>query len=105
MVKIIEDIQKMVQQNIKHSQKIQKNSANKYHQEPDFQIDDYIQLSIKYYKLDQPSKKLDNQMIGPFQITEQVGHIYQLDLSLTMKIHNMFSPDKLQKAADNPLSE
>ena len=42
-------------------------------------------------------------MIGPFQITEQVRHAYQLDLPLTMKIHNMFSPDKLQKAADNPL--
>ena len=58
---------------------------------------------MKHYKLDQPSKKLDNQMIGPFQITEQVRHAYQLDLPLTMKIHNMFSPDKLQKAADNPL--
>ena len=58
---------------------------------------------MKHYKLDWPSKKLDNQMIGPFWITEQVRHAYQLDLPLTMKIHNMFSPDKLWKAADNPL--
>ena len=42
-------------------------------------------------------------MIGPFQITEQLGHAYQLDLPLIMKIHNMFSPDKLWKAADDPL--
>ena len=42
-------------------------------------------------------------MIGPFQITEQVGHAYRLDLPLTMKIHNVFSPDKLRKAADDPL--
>ena len=58
---------------------------------------------MKHYKLDRPSKKLDNQMIGPFWITEQVRHAYQLDLPLTMKIHNMFSPDKLWKAADDPL--
>ena len=42
-------------------------------------------------------------MIGPFQITEQVRHAYQLDLPLIIKIHNMFSPDKLQKAADDLL--
>ena len=42
-------------------------------------------------------------MIGPFWITEQVRHAYQLDLPLTMKIHNVFSLDKLQKAADDPL--
>ena len=42
-------------------------------------------------------------MIGPFQITEQVRHAYWLDLPPTMKIHNMFSPDKLWKAADDPL--
>ena len=58
---------------------------------------------MKHYKSDWPSKKLDNQMIRPFQITEQVGHAYQLDLPLTMKIHDMFSPDKLWKAADDPL--
>ena len=58
---------------------------------------------MKHYKLDWPSKKLDNQMIGPFWITEQVGHAYWLDLPLIMRIHNIFSPDKLWKAADDPL--
>ena len=42
-------------------------------------------------------------MTGPFQITEQVGHAYQLDLPPTMKIHDVFSPDKLQMAANDPL--
>ena len=72
----MEDIWKTVQQNIEHSQEIQKNSADKHRREPDFQVGDHIWLSMKHYKLDQPSKKLDNQMIGPFQITEQVGHAY-----------------------------
>ena len=58
---------------------------------------------MKSYKSDQPSKKLDHQKIGPFRIKEQIGHAYQLDLPPTMKIHNVFSPDKLRKAADDPL--
>ena len=99
----MEDIWKTVQQNIEHSQEIQKNSADKHRREPDFQVGDHVWLSMKHYKSDQPSKKLDNQMIGPFRITEQVRHAYRLDLPPTMKIHDMFSPDKLQKAADDPL--
>ena len=99
----MEDIWKTVQQNIEHSQEIQKNSADKHHQEPDFQVGDHVWLSMKHYKSDRPSKKLDNQMIGPFRITEQVGHAYRLDLPSTMKIHDVFSPDKLRKAANDPL--
>ena len=52
MVKKMEDIWKTVQQNIKHSQEIQKNSTDKYCWEPDFQVDNYIWLSIKHYKSD-----------------------------------------------------
>ena len=58
---------------------------------------------MKHYKSDQPSKKLDNQMIRPFQITERVRHAYQLNLPPTMRIHDVFSPDKLWKAAEDPL--
>ena len=58
---------------------------------------------MKHYKSDRPSKKLDHQKIGPFQIKEQVGHAYRLDLPPTMKIHDVFSPDKLRRAADDPL--
>ena len=102
-VRKMEDIWRTVQQNIEHSQGIQKNSADKHRRQPDFQVGDHVWLSMKHYKSDRPSKKLDNQMIGPFRITEQVGHAYQLDLPPTMRIHNVFSPDKLQKAANDPL--
>ena len=64
---------------------------------------DHVWLSIKYYKSDWLSKKLDNQMMGPFQISEQIRNTYQLDLPANMKIHNVFSPDKLQKATNDPL--
>ena len=44
-------------------------------------------------------------MAGPFPIVEQVGHSYRLDLSQSMQIHNIFSPDKLRLAANNSLSD
>jgi hypothetical protein len=42
-------------------------------------------------------------MSGPFKITKQVGHLYRVKLPETMKIHNVFSPDKLRKDPNDPL--
>src|SRR5699024_6724482 len=103
MARQMENIWKTIQQNVKNSQERQKNAADKHRREPDFQVGDHVWLSMKHYKSERPSKKLDNQMIGPFRITEQVGHAYRLDLPPTMRIHDVFSPDKLRKAANDPL--
>ncbi len=42
-------------------------------------------------------------MTGPFEITRQIGNLYEVKLLETMKIHNVFSLDYLQKVANNPL--
>ena len=42
-------------------------------------------------------------MAGPFEVLEQVGHSYQIKLPNLIKVHNVFSPDQLCKAADNLL--
>ena len=44
-------------------------------------------------------------MTGPFLIVKQIGHSYHLDLSQSMQIHNIFSSDKLQLTANDPLSD
>ena len=42
-------------------------------------------------------------MAGPFPIVKQIGHSYCLDLLPNMWIHNIFSSDKLQLSANDPL--
>ena len=42
-------------------------------------------------------------MARPFKIPRQVRNLYKVKLLDTIKIHNIFSLDRLQKAIDNPL--
>lgn len=51
-----------------------------------------------------PNKKLSNQQIGLFQITERIGELaYRLKLPLTMKIHLVVSIAQLEPAEKSNL--
>ena len=45
--------------------------------------------------MERPSYKLDYQMVGLYKILEKVGNSYKVDLLEIVKVHLVFSLDKL----------
>jgi hypothetical protein len=77
--------------------------ANRHRRVPDFGVGDKVWVTTKHWKTDRPSRKLANQMEGPYEILEQVGHSFRLKLPESMKIHPVFHAEKLRKDAGDPL--
>ncbi len=53
--------------------------------------------------MDQPSKKLIDQIASPFEVLKQIGHSYKLKLPDSIKVHSVFYIKKLCKHSNNPL--
>ena len=88
---------------IKKAQEKKEHNINAHQRLIDQEVTDKVQVSTKNWKTLQLSHKLDHQIEGPFKVLEQVSHFYQIKLPNSIKVHNVFLPDQLCKAADNPL--
>jgi hypothetical protein len=77
--------------------------ANKHRRPVDFKVGDKVWVTTRHWHIDRPSRKLANQMEGPYEILEQVGHSFKLKLPDSMKIHPVFHAEKLRRDPNNPL--
>ena len=100
----IEEVWDFMQEKMTKSQAKQVVAANCHCKKPPmYKVGDKVFLSTKNIKTERSLKKLDDKNISPFKIKKLVGSSYQLELPHTMKIHDVFHPNLLQKTANDPL--
>jgi transposase InsO family protein len=81
------------------AQRAQKAQADRHRREVDFDVGDYVMVTTKDWNLGRPSRKLGEQAAGPYKIVGKVGHSYKLQLPDSIKVHPVFAPEKLRRAA------
>jgi hypothetical protein len=89
--------------NIERAQLAIQKQANKHRREPDFGPGNKVWITTKNWKTDRPSRKLDYQMAGLYEVLEKVGHAFRVKLPESVKVYPVFSADKLRKAVSDPL--
>ena len=99
----IKQVLKYIRSNMDRAQKAMVTQANKHRQKVTFQIGDKVFLNSKNITSNRPSRKLDHKRLGPFEITDLVKTSYRLELPPTIRIHDVFHPNLLSLAANNPL--
>lgn len=103
LVTRLHDSWKHARERTTRSQERYAKQANKHRREVDFKVKDKVWVTTKHWKNERPSRKLANQMEGPYEILEQIGHSFKLKLPDTMRVHPVFHAEKLRKDPNNPL--
>ena len=99
MLSELQDIWTQTKEQIAKSQQLQIRQANKHRREEDFGIGDSVFVTTKDWLQDRPSRKLSHLASGPYKIIEKVGNSYKIDLPEAIRVHPIFHPSKLRKAA------
>ena len=88
----MEEVWKFVKNEMAQSQEQQAKAANRHQKsvKDKYKIGDKVWLSTKNIKTEQPLKKLNHKMVGPFRIKALVGSSCRLELFTSIKIHNVF---------------
>ncbi len=70
-----------------------------------YKINDMMFLNSRNIMISRSLKKLNDKMLELFKILIKIKHVYQLKLSLTMKIHSKFASNLLQLNSKNSLNK
>ena len=100
-MRYIEEIWNIAKAGMEHAQAKQKKQADQHRREVDFQVGDEVMVTTKDWNLGRPSRKLSDQAAGKYRIIEKVGNAYRLDLPNSIKVHPIFSPEKLRLASSS----
>ncbi len=77
--------------------------VNKHRKEVDYEIESKMFLNERNIITARSFKKLDDKMLDSFTNLDLVGSSYKLKLPESMRVHDVFHPDLLRPAADDPL--
>jgi hypothetical protein len=102
MARRMEEIWSYARGGMEAAQRRQKRQADKHRRAVDFDVDDYVFVTTSDWKLDRPSRKLADQLAGPYRIMKREGNAFRLDLPDSIKVHPVFAPEKLRKAPSTP---
>ena len=85
-------------------QESQSKQADKYRTDISYTVGDKVWLSTRNITIDRLSKKLEHKMLGLFKVIGNKRVSIELQLLQSIKIHNVFHPNLLQKASTDPLT-
>ena len=93
------EILAFTKQHLAETQKAMSRQTNKHQKNVNYEVRDIMFLNSRNIKTQQLLKKLNNKIFESFKIVIKVKRAFQLKLSRTMLIHNVFHASLLQKAA------
>ena len=93
-----------LQTEILHAQQAQQRNYNTKHiPSPNYQSGDKVWLLRKYIRTERPSSKLDSNLLGPFEVLENIRNTsFRLRLPSSMKIHPVFHISLLESVSSEP---
>ena len=97
--KRIQEVWEFARENMKKAQDRQAKQANKRRRPANFSVGHMVYVTNEGWDTGRPSRKLGHQQEGPFRVIRKVGHAFELDLPKGLKVHPIFSPEKLRLAA------
>jgi len=79
--------------------------VNKHRKEVDYEIESKMFLNERNIVTARSFKKLDDKMLDSFTNLDFVDSLYKLELSESMRVHDVFHSDLLRSAADDLLPD